>query len=80
MYGRKGLETFYKTSCVEDSEFYHKDAADKVMDAMEARIKELESAYERLVIGNMKLTNDKASYKSQLEELRNANERIKRME
>lgn len=44
MYGRENLEAYYKTSCTPDVDvFLAKNAADSVMDAMEARIKELES-------------------------------------
>lgn len=41
---REELETYYKMFSKEDGDFYHKDEADSVMDAMEKRIKELEQA------------------------------------
>lgn len=47
------------------------------IETLQNRIKTLEAENERLVLRIMKLTNDKASYRSQLEELRSENERMK---
>lgn len=72
MYGREELETYYKTSCVYDTDvFYGKEEADSVMDAMEARIKELEEANKlAVVVGNQQAGRIKELEK-QLEDVQN---------
>lgn len=72
MYGREELETFYKTSCTEDTDiFYSKDEADKVMDAMEARIKHLESILDLDPRTNLSLVDENQQLRSRLEDVQN---------
>lgn len=55
---REELETYYKTSCVKDTEiFYSKDEAERVMDAMEARIEELEATISKMEASTPKWIN-----------------------
>lgn len=62
--------------------FYHKSDADSVMDAMEARIKELEAENKRLKEENLKHREDKMTltlkYNEVLNILNNENEELKK--
>lgn len=71
MYGREELKLYWGgAECVPD-DVYEKDDADKVMDAMEERIKHLESILDLDPRTNLSLVDENQQLRSRIKELEN---------